>query len=458
MRPGEPTAPRAEADTIAAVATAPGRGAVGIVRLSGPAAFAIAQRLAGPLPSARTASLRTFRDEQGAPLDQGLVLAFPGPDSYTGEDVVELQGHGGPRVLDLVLRAALACGARAALPGEFSQRAFLNDRIDLAQAEAIADLINAATESAARAAQRSLSGEFSAQVNARVEELTALRAYVEGALDFSDEDADWLADTALHARTAALGASLAQLLRDASRGRRLAEGLVVALAGAPNVGKSTLLNALAGTDAAIVTDIAGTTRDTLRESIDLDGLPLTLVDTAGLRDSADPVERIGIERAWRAFGQAELVLFLVEDAGGVTAADAELLARLPAGREVVIVRNKCDLSKHAPARAEREGRVELRVCAKSGAGLDLVRAEIRRMAGLGGAGEGLYSARTRHVDALARALACVHDAEARLREGANAELAAEELRLAQQALAEITGAFTSDDLLGRIFRDFCIGK
>jgi len=386
------------------------------------------------------------------------VLLFPNPDSYTGEDVAELQGHGGPVVLDLLVRAACVHGARPARPGEFSERAFLNGRLDLAQAEAIADLINAATAQAARAAQRSLQGEFSSRVRARVDELIGLRIFIEGALDFSDEDVDWLADDALRARLATLLAHLRDLLAAATQGRRLREGLVVALAGAPNVGKSTLLNRLAGTEAAIVTDIPGTTRDVLRENLDLDGLPLTLVDTAGLRDSDDPVEKIGIERAWQALAHAELVLFLVDDRAGITEADRALLARVPEGAEVIVLRNKCDLSGAPPARAEAVMRVELRLCAKSGAGLDLLKQEIRRAAGLSATGESLFSARTRHVDALQRALACVEDAEQRLREGATAELAAEDLRLAQQALSEITGAFSPDDLLGRIFSQFCIGK
>jgi tRNA modification GTPase len=454
-------------DTIAAVATAPGRGGVGIVRLSGPQAFAIARALAGPLPRARHAALRTFKDAGGAALDQGLLLLFPGPESYTGEDVVELQGHGSPVVLEALVRAACARGARPARPGEFSERAFLNDRLDLAQAEAIADLIGAATEQAARAAQRSLQGEFSRRVDALVETLTQLRMHVEGALDFSDEDVDWLADASLRERLAALLQQLHELLAAAAQGRRLREGMVVALSGAPNVGKSTLLNRLAGTEAAIVTEIPGTTRDVLRENISLDGLPLTIVDTAGLRESEDPVEKEGIRRAWQALAQAELVLFLVDDRAGVTDADRALLARLPGSAETIIVRNKCDLSGRAPellptaavgAAHGRDRCFQLRLSAHEGTGLDLLAHEIRRVAGLTGTGESLFSARTRHIEALRRALACAQDAEARLREGANAELAAEELRLAQQALSEITGAFTSDDLLGRIFRDFCIGK
>jgi tRNA modification GTPase len=449
-------------ETIAAVATAPGRGAVGVVRLSGPQALAIATQLAGALPPPRHAALRTFRDAQGAPLDQGLLLAFPQPDSYTGEDVVELQGHGGPVVLDLLVRAACALGARPARPGEFSERAFLNGRLDLAQAEAVADLISAATAEAARAAQRSLQGEFSARVRALVDELIGLRIFVEGALDFSDEDVDWLADDALHARIAALLAGLRGLVDAAAQGRRLREGLTVALAGQPNVGKSTLLNRLAGTEAAIVTEIPGTTRDLLRENVNVDGLPLTVVDTAGLRDSDDPVERIGIERAWQALAAAELVLFLVDDRAGITAQDRALLERLPPGAEVVIVHNKCDLAERAPALVgaahSRDASVELRLCARSGAGLDLLKREIRRVAGLSASGESLFSARTRHVDALQRGLACVQDAELRLRERAAPELAAEDLRLAQRALSEITGAFSTEDLLGRIFGQFCIGK
>jgi tRNA modification GTPase len=445
-------------DTIAAIATAPGRGGIGVVRLSGPRAFDIATRVAGELPPPRQAVLRHFRDADGGVLDQGLLLAFPAPNSYTGEDVVELQGHGGPVVLDLLVRTACAHGARPARPGEFSERAFLNGRLDLAQAEAIADLIAASTAQAARAAQRSLDGEFSKRVHVIVEETTQLRMFVEGALDFSDEDVDWLADEQLRERLTNLIGRLTVLLHEAAQGRRLREGLIVALAGRPNVGKSTVLNRLAGTEAAIVTDIAGTTRDVLRENINLDGLPLTVVDTAGLRDSRNPVEKEGIRRAWAALEHAELVLFLVDDQDGVTRADEKLLKRLPAGAKVVLVRNKCDLTRKKPLRTEHEGRIELRIAAGKGRGLDLLRTEIRRAAGLSDAGESLFSARTRHVDALTRALAAVRDAQLRLTEGANPELAAEELRLAQQALSEITGAFTPDDLLGRIFSTFCIGK
>lgn len=448
----------AATDTIVAIATAPGRGAVGIVRLSGPQAAAIAARICGALPPARTAALRHFRDEHGEAIDSGLVLHFTAPHSFTGEDVVELQGHGGPVALQALVEAACVAGARPARPGEFSERAFVNGRIDLAQAEAIADLIDAGTRDAARAALRSLDGALSQRVGAIAEALTALRVYVEGALDFADEDVDWLADAALAGRIAALRQELQQLLADAGRGRRLRDGMTVALTGRPNVGKSTLLNRLAGADVAIVTDIPGTTRDLLRENLDLDGLPLTLVDTAGLRDTSDPVEREGVRRARAALAQAEVALFVVEAAQGVTAEDAALIAALPDGVQTLIVHNKCDLAGQAPARWQDGGYVQLRLCAASGDGVGLMVRELHRLAGLGEAIHGAFSARTRHVDALRRTLACVADAERRLLEHAGAELAAEELRLAQDALGEITGRVSSDALLGAIFARFCIGK
>lgn len=444
-------------DTIAAIATAPGRGGVGILRISGPAAQAIASAIAGPLPPPRQAGLRPFRAADASTLDEGIVLRFPGPQSYTGEDVVELQGHGGPVVLDLLLRRACQLGARVARAGEFSERAFLNGRMDLAQAEAVADLIDAGTAQAARAAQRSLEGALSKQVHALAEELVALRVFVEGALDFSDEDVDWLGDAQLRARLETLIADLDALLAGAAQGRRLREGLVVALTGQPNVGKSTLLNRLAGAEVAIVTPVAGTTRDVLRENLDLDGLPVTVVDTAGLRDSDDLVEREGIRRARAALASAELGLYLVDDRSGADDTDQQLLASLPQGLPVWVLHNKCDLSGREPEIFERDGRRHLRFSAGSGAGLELLLAEIRRFAGVN-ASESAFSARSRHVDALRRARALAGDAQARLRESAMPELAAEELRLAHEALGEITGRFTTEDLLGRIFSSFCIGK
>ena len=452
------TRPESQVDTIAAIATAPGRGAIGILRLSGPRSALIAERLAGPLPAARSAALRHFHDDHGAILDQGLVLYFPAPQSATGEEVVELQGHGGPVVLDALLRAACAVGARVARAGEFSERAFLNGRVDLAQAEAVADLIESGSRQAALAAARSLDGELSRRVRILQAELTELRVFVEGALDFSDEDINWLSDNSLRVRTESLHQALRDLVTQAAQGRRLREGMIVAIAGQPNVGKSTLLNRLAGVEAAIVTDIAGTTRDVLREDIMLDGLPLTVVDTAGLRETQDPVEREGVRRAWQALEQAELVLFLVDDRVGLTQNDERLLERLPCGATVLLIRNKCDASGRAPTRDLGQGRPELRLSAGTGAGIDLLVAEIKAAAGLTDGAAGLFSARTRHVEALQHALACVLDARRRLAEKTAPELAAEDLRVAHQALGEITGEVTSDELLGAIFSKFCIGK
>ena len=448
----------APTDTIAAIATPPGRGAVGILRLSGPRAFDVATRIAGALPSGRSSALRAFRDAQGRIVDQGLVLCFAGPRSYTGEDVVELQGHGGPVVMDQLLRAACALGARAARAGEFSERAFLNERLDLAQAEAVADLINAGSAAAARAAQRALDGELSRQVQGLTEELMSLRVFVEGALDFSDEDIDWLAHDGLHARLEALEANLRRLRADCERGRRLRDGLIVTLTGRPNVGKSTLLNALAGADIAIVTPIAGTTRDVLREHLDLDGLPVTVVDTAGLRDSDDPIEQEGVRRARQALEQAELALFVLDDRDGFGVEDAAALSQLPPQLPVLRIHNKCDLSDCAPAREEIDGQVRLKLSAASGAGLDLLRMEIRHFAGLGDAAESPFSARSRHVDALRRTGEHLDAARQRLAQKTMPELAAEELRQAQDALGEITGRVSTEDLLGQIFASFCIGK
>jgi tRNA modification GTPase len=450
--------PKPTTDTITAIATPTGRGAIGVVRLSGQLASAIAKTLCGTLPAPRVAALRTFHDADGELIDRGLVLYFPAPNSFTGEDVVELQSHGGPVVLDSLLRATCSAGARIARPGEFSERAFLNDRLDLAQAEAIADLIDAGTRDAARAAMRSLDGVLSRRVAALTDELTALRVFVEGALDFSDEDIDWLADAGLRTRVEALHRQIAQLLREADQGRRLRDGMTVALTGRPNVGKSTLLNRLAGAEVAIVTDIPGTTRDVLRENLDLGGLPLTVVDTAGLRESGDIVEQEGVRRARRALDQAEVALFLLEAPQGLTPDDAALLGSLPDTLQRIVLHNKSDLIDQAPQRWLEDGVVHLSLSAADGRGIDLLIHELHRIAGLGESHEGSFSARTRHVDALRRTLAFVQDAEQRLREGADVELAAEELRLAQDALGEITGRISSDDLLGEIFARFCIGK
>lgn len=448
----------AHTDTIVAVATAPGRGGIGVLRLCGPQAGAIAARIAGTLPPPRQATLRHFRDVRGEVIDQGLLLYFPAPHSFTGEDVVELQGHGSPMALQLLQQACCAIGARAARPGEFSERAFLNNRIDLAQAEAIADLIDAASAQAARAAQRSLDGELSRRVQQLAESLIQLRMYVEGALDFSDEDVDWLGDQHLSAQLGAAQAQLAQLQREAAQGRRLREGLNIALTGRPNVGKSTLLNRLAGADVAIVTEIAGTTRDVLREHLNLRGLPITLIDTAGLRDSEDPVEREGIRRARLALEQAELALFIRDARETFSDEDQQLMATLPAQLPRLIVHNKIDLAGLPPQRCERQAGVELFISAVSGQGLDLLIEALHRFAGLQDGAESAFSARSRHLEALARCQHHLDQAAARLQDRQLPELAAEELRLALEALGEITGRFGSEDLLGRIFASFCIGK
>ena len=455
---GQNSAMRTAIDTIAAIATPAGRGAVGILRLSGPQAVDIAEKISGSLPLPRQAGLRDFCDADGSLIDQGLVLHFPAPNSFTGEDVVELQGHGGPMVLHLLLRAVCTLGARAARPGEFSERAFLNNRMDLAQAEAIADLIDASSAQAVRAARRSLDGEFSKRVNALVEELIQLRVFVEGALDFSDEDVNWLADEGLASRLEILLTHLRTLIAQATQGRRLREGITVTLTGQPNVGKSTLLNYLAGSEAAIVTAIAGTTRDVLRENIVLHGLPLTVVDTAGLRDSEDPVEIEGIRRAWQALEHAEIALYLVDSRDRITANDEALLKKIPAHLRVLVVHNKCDLSGEAPRCVTQHGRTHVYLCATSGSGVDLLVDEIKKIAGISEFGDDAFSARGRHLDALQKTLSHTMQAQQRLTERSAAELAAEELRLAQQALREITGAFSSDDLLGRVFSQFCIGK
>lgn len=396
-----------------------------------------------------------FRAADGTPIDQGLVLYFPAPHSFTGEDVVELQGHGGPVVMQELLARCRELGARLAEPGEFTKRAFLNDKLDLAQAEAVADLIDASTAQAARSALRSLSGEFSRQVHGLVEQLIELRMLVEATLDFPDEEIDPLRDTDLEPRLERLGAALAELRGRARQGSLLRSGLTVVLAGLPNVGKSSLLNRLAGEERAIVTDIAGTTRDALRETIQVEGIPLHIIDTAGLRDTEDQVERIGIERTWQEIARADVVLQIVDARAGVTPADRAVAARLPAGIERIVVENKCDLAQAAAERFEAQGQIHLRLSAKSGDGMKLLHDELLRVAGWLGHGEDVILARERHLSALAEATGHLAAAAGNLE---RLELAAEELRLAQEALAAITGEFSADDLLGVIFSRFCIGK
>lgn len=452
-------------DTLVAIATAPGRGGIGIIRLSGTRAVAIAGALTGKQDFApRQASFRVFRDAQGNRIDEGLLLYFPAPHSFTGEDVVELQAHGGPVVLDLLVRACTAAGARQAEPGEFSLRAFLNDKMDLVQAEAIADLIDAGTESAVRAAQKSLQGAFSHTVNQLVEALIALRVEVEASIDFPEEEIDFLVEGQVESKLAILLEQVAATRATAQRGLLLRDGLAVVLAGRPNAGKSSLMNALTGADTAIVTDRPGTTRDLLRETIQLDGIPLHLVDTAGLRESGDVIEAEGIRRARKAAVEADLLL-LVVDASEKTQGEAafrQLLAEtsgLVNGKQTVGVFNKCDLSGQAPSAWQTDtGQTCVSVSAKTGAGLEEFRQQLKRLAGWREEASAPFSARRRHLDALERCLEKLRQGQANLAMHHAGELLAEDLRQAQQALETITGAFTADDLLGRIFSSFCIGK
>lgn len=441
-------------DTIAAVATPPGHGGVGVVRVSGPMVPEIARAVLGCLPEPRRARHCRFTGAGGEALDEGIALYFPAPHSYTGEHVLELQGHGGPVVLDLLLQRVLALGARPARPGEFTERAFLNSKLDLAQAEAVADLIEASSAAAARSALRSLEGEFSRQVEAVRSTLVELRVQVEAGLDFPDEELDLLADESLLSRLETLEARLAELLAKARQGALLREGMTVVIVGQPNVGKSSLLNRLAGRESAIVTDVPGTTRDVLRERILLDGLALHLVDTAGLRESADPVEREGIRRAWREVEAADLVLLLVDGTRGPGEAEHAILRRLPDRLPRLTVHNKIDLTPHAYGMVDGE----IYLSAKTGAGIDALVQALTRQVGYHPGEEGVFMARRRHLDALAETARALSRAREQWLEARAGELVAEELRQAQEALGRITGRYTADDLLGEIFSSFCIGK
>jgi tRNA modification GTPase len=445
-------------DTIAALATPPGRGAIAIVRISGERAADIAADLTQRTPRPRSALLCHFDGSDGEPVDRGLMLYFPGPYSFTGEDVVELHGHGGTVVSDQLLSAVLARGARLADPGEFALRAFLNDKLDLAQAEAIADLIDSGSRTAARAALRSLDGEFSRRIEALQASLTALRVQVEAWIDFPDEELERDDLAALEDRFAVAQDQLANLLGDARQGAVLRSGLSVAIAGPPNAGKSSLMNRLAGYEAAIVTHIPGTTRDLLKEHIVIDGLPITIVDTAGLRESTDLVEAEGIRRSHTAMSRADRLLWVTEISEDLDTAYARLAATIPDAPPVTIVQNKIDLVDEGPAVLEHAGTPVVRLSALTGAGMELLTSQLKAIAGLHGDGEGALGARTRHVDALTRARAALNAARAQLAESRALELAAEDLRATQTALGEITGEVTSDDLLGKIFASFCIGK
>jgi len=443
-------------ETIVAAATPPGRGAIGVVRISGPLVPQVALALLGAMPAPRSAELRRFRDAAGAAIDSGIALYFPGPHSYTGEPLLELQGHGGPVVLELLIARALALGCRRARAGEFTERAFLNGKLDLAQAEAVIDLIDAASTAGARAALRSLQGEFSERVQALVEAVTTLRAYVEAAIDFAEEEIDLLSEQGLAGRCAELDARFAALLATSRQGRLLTEGLTVVIAGRPNAGKSTLLNRLAGYEAAIVSDQPGTTRDLLRERILIDGMPLHVIDTAGLRRGGDAIEEEGMRRAHAAMAAADRVLFLVDALADPTAASlADLRQQLPPAIPVTLVYNKCDLLP-APAPADTEAAIH--ISAATGAGLGALRVHLKQVAGYAGAQAGTLSARARHVEALEAARAHVAMAARELQQRRAPEIVAEELRQAQRQLGLISGEVTADDLLGRIFAEFCIGK
>ncbi|ENM5787651.1 tRNA uridine-5-carboxymethylaminomethyl(34) synthesis GTPase MnmE [Vibrio metoecus] len=450
-------------DTIVAQATAPGRGGVGIIRVSGPLAAHVAQTVTGRTLRPRYAEYLPFTDENGQQLDQGIALFFPNPHSFTGEDVLELQGHGGPVVMDMLIRRILQInGVRPARPGEFSERAFLNDKMDLTQAEAIADLIDASSEQAAKSALQSLQGEFSKRIHTLVESLIHLRIYVEAAIDFPEEEIDFLADGKVSADLQTIIDNLAAVRREANQGAIMREGMKVVIAGRPNAGKSSLLNALSGKESAIVTDIAGTTRDVLREHIHIDGMPLHIIDTAGLRDASDAVEKIGIERAWEEIRQADRVLFMVD--GTTTEATdpqdiwPDFVDRLPENIGITVIRNKADQTGEPLGICHVNQPTLIRLSAKTGHGVDALRQHLKECMGFSGNQEGGFMARRRHLDALERAAEHLDIGQQQLEGYMAGEILAEELRIAQQHLNEITGEFSSDDLLGRIFSSFCIGK
>lgn len=450
-------------ETIVAQATAPGRGGIGILRISGPLAGEVANNVLGKCPKPRMADYLPFKDVDGTVLDQGIALYFKAPNSFTGEDVLELQGHGGQVVLDLLLKRILQIdGVRLARPGEFSEQAFLNDKLDLAQAEAIADLIDATSEQAARSALKSLQGEFSNKINALVDAVIYLRTYVEASIDFPDEEIDFLADGKIEANLRGIITQLDEVRREAKQGAILREGMKVVIAGRPNAGKSSLLNALAGREAAIVTDIAGTTRDVLREHIHIDGMPLHIIDTAGLREATDEVERIGISRAWTEIEQADRIILMLDsndtESQNLEKVRSEFLAKLPTNIPVTIVRNKIDLTDEQEGLSEENGYQIIRLSAQTHKGVQLLRDHLKQTMGFQTAIEGGFLARRRHLEALEKAAEHLQLSLVQLTEFHAGELLAEELRLVQAQLSEITGQFTSDDLLSNIFSSFCIGK
>lgn len=451
-------------ETIVAQATPSGRGGVGVIRVSGPQAAAVAEQLLGHVPKVRYASYLPFYDADHSILDQGIALYFQAPHSFTGEDVLELQGHGGPVVMDMLLRriTALDLGIRLARPGEFSERAFLNDKIDLAQAEAISDLIESASEQAARSALRSMQGLFSDYVHSLVEALIHLRMYVEAAIDFPEEEIDFLSDGKVATDLQHIFDQLALVQQQAKQGSILRDGMKVVIAGRPNAGKSSLLNALAGRESAIVTDIPGTTRDVLREQITIDGMPLHIVDTAGLREATDKVEQIGIDRAWQEIKQADRVLLVVDSTECLETEPQliwpEFVQQLPDNIGMTLIRNKADLSQLPVQQSSAQSLTVINLSAKDLQGIDLLREHLKHCMGFDGNTEGGFLARRRHLDALQRAWQHLEAGRYQLEVFRAGELLAEELRQAQESLNEITGEFSADDLLGKIFGSFCIGK
>lgn len=442
-------------DTIAAIATASGAGGIGVVRVSGPLSQSIAVSVLGHCPKPRHAAYLDFLQADGDLIDRGIAIFYPNPHSYTGEDVLELQGHGGTALMQILLARCIALGARQAEPGEFTRRAYLNDKMDLAQAEAVADVINAATIEAAKSAVRSLSGEFSQRINTLLSKLIDLRMYVEACLDFPEEEIDFITQGRVAEKLDTIIAELRSVFAKAKQGSLLREGINVVLVGQPNVGKSSLMNQLAGEEVAIVTSIAGTTRDTIKNAIQINGVPLHVIDTAGLRETDDEVEKFGIARTWRATETANIALLLVDAAHGITETEKSILARLPQEIPKIWVHNKIDVTQEPALIEQKELATHIYISAKTGVGVDLLKSHLLKLAGYQNNAEGVFMARARHLSALTQVAEHLDLAASQIN---SAELVAEELRLAQEALSTITGEFTPDDLLGEIFSKFCIGK